>query len=207
MLTVIKQVKNESKTDFHKKFLVRCLCGLEYVVNSQQLKKSKCCKFCSWKNVQKRGWAARKKENSIYKTDIYHVWQSMKSRCYNKNNCAYERYGGRGIKICEEWLDPFIFYTWAINNNYTHGKQIDRMDNNGDYEPNNCRWATPKEQSNNRRSNRYIFWRGKTKTMAEWAVYLGISYHALRSRVYKGWTITRAFSTKFRQVSKTHKIT
>ena len=123
-------------------------------------------------------------------TRIYGIYQKMKQRCYNKNNSNYIRYGARGIKICDEWLDKengFInFYNWSMRNGYTDKLTIDRINNDGNYEPSNCRWVTNKIQSNNRRSNIFITYKNKTQTMTEWADEFGISRERIRNKLQKG---------------------
>lgn len=124
----------------------------------------------------------------------------MKLRCYNLNQVGYKNYGARGIKICDEWLDKdngFInFYNWATNNGYRDDLSIDRIDNNGDYEPNNCRWSTSKSQSNHKRNNKYITYRGQQHTIAEWSDLTGLSYHLIWNRLKRGWTPCEIFERK-----------
>lgn len=112
-----------------------------------------------------------------------------KKRCLIKSCSAYYEYGGRGIKICNEWLNDFMnFYNWAINNGYKEDLTIDRINNNGNYEPQNCRWATPKEQANNRRkeiTSRYLTYKDKTQTVKEWCNEYDINYSTLSCRINK----------------------
>lgn len=96
-------------------------------------------------------------KHNMSSSKLYKVWQGMKTRCYNKNFIYYKNYGGRGIKICDEWLDNFnTFYKWAINNGYKEGLTIDRINNDGIYEPSNCRWITRAEQNRNQRKNKRV---------------------------------------------------
>lgn len=128
---------------------------------------------------------------------LYAIWIAMKKRCYNTNNVDYADYGGRGINVCPEWREDFqSFYDWAMSSGYCEGLTIERNDVNGDYEPQNCRWATRKEQANNKRNNRYITYNGKTLTEAQWADELDMNYYTLWSRLHKShWSIDKAFNT------------
>ena len=119
---------------------------------------------------------------------------NMRKRCYNPNSNCYKNYGGRGIKVCNEWLGKDgqkNFYKWAIDNGYRKGMSIDRIDNNGDYTPQNCRWATPKTQAYNRSTNSYVTIHGKTQTVSEWADEIGISRGAMQNRLRYGWSEDR----------------
>jgi len=116
----------------------------------------------------------------------------MKNRCYLESNIAYKNYGGRGIKVCDEWLDSFIsFYNWAINNGYRNDLTIDRINNNENYYPKNCKWSTYVEQSNNRRDTVYIELDGETKNISEWSKITGISHSIIWQRYHKSNTKTK----------------
>jgi len=119
----------------------------------------------------------------------FNIWYSIKSRCYNKNHIHYKNYGGRGIRICEEWSKFKNFKEWALVNNYNDTLSIDRIDNDKDYSPDNCRWATPKEQSNNRRNNVFYEYNGVKHTIPEWSDITGIKHQTIASRLRMGWSI------------------
>lgn len=131
------------------------------------------------------------------KQKLHRTWQNMVWRCYRKEHTSYKYYGGRGIKVCEEWQKFEPFYHWAISNGYADNLTIDRINVNGDYEPSNCRWATMKAQANNRRSSHFVTYNGTTKTVAEWAEEVGISQQAMLERLSSShWSIEEAVTTK-----------
>lgn len=118
---------------------------------------------------------------------IYAIWNSMMSRCYHPKNKYFKGYGARGIRVCNEWHDAKTFYNWAQNNGYKKGLTIDRINNNGNYEPSNCRWATLKEQCNNKRTNRLITINGITHNLTEWATIAGLKKATLHARLRARW--------------------
>lgn len=129
-------------------------------------------------------------------TKLYPVWCAMKERCYNTNNKKYSRYGGRGIVVCDEWKDDFqSFYDWSIANGYREGLTIDRIDNNGNYEPANCRWLTRAEQNRNYSRNHLITYQGETKCLTDWADEFGINRGTVLYRLKAGKTLNEVFST------------
>lgn len=116
---------------------------------------------------------------------LLEIWSGMKKRCLNKNYERYQDYGGRGITICDEWLSEFEnFHNWAINNGYNDTLTIDRIDVDGNYEPSNCRWATPAEQNMNKRNTRYVIYNGAKYNFKELEEITGIPYDTLRRYYY-----------------------
>jgi hypothetical protein len=127
----------------------------------------------------------------------------MRSRCNNPKNKEYHRYGGRGIKVCNEWLNDFmVFQNWAMVNGYDVSAPrgqctLDRIDNDGNYCPENCRWTTAKEQANNTRRTRFIEFNGETHSVSEWGRRLGINQSTLNMRLNKyGWSAEKALKTE-----------
>lgn len=106
---------------------------------------------------------------------LFNIWETMKNRCENPKREKYKDYGARGIKVCDEWKKASAFVEWALSNGYRKGLQLDRIDNNSDYSPQNCRWVTPKENSRNRRNTKLLTINGETKCVAEWCEAIGIS--------------------------------
>ena len=126
------------------------------------------------------------------------IYYGMKQRCYNPKRKSYVDYGGRGITICDEWLNnPDLFYKWALENGYSENLTIDRIDNNKGYCSNNCRWATQKQQSINKRSTILITYNGKAQTLIDWANEYGHDVGLLRDRLFKlHWPIEKALKVK-----------
>ena len=106
---------------------------------------------------------------------LYGIWKTMIHRCENPKRVKYPDYGGRGICVCKEWHDPNAFMDWAETHGYSEGLQLDRIDNNGNYEPCNCRWVTPKQNSRNRRNTVLLTLHGETKSVAEWCETIPVS--------------------------------
>jgi hypothetical protein len=120
----------------------------------------------------------------------------MKSRCDNPIQTGYENYGGRGIKVCERWASSFEAFLSDMGDPPDDKAQLDRVDVDGDYEPSNCRWVSPKENSRNKRTNAVIEFNGERRCMTEWAELIGITHQALRRRIHiLGWSIEKALTT------------
>ena len=184
-LTVIAEAGKTK--DNHFLSLVRCDCGEEHAVRDTELIYGRIqgCRKCS------------NKTHGMSKDRMFFIWQSMRARCNNPNNLNYKHYGGRGIKVCDEWNKSFeSFRDWALANGYTEDLSIDRIDVNGNYEPSNCRWVTQLEQARNRRDNVMIDYNGELTPITVVAELTGIKSQTIYARIQSGWTHFDATHTK-----------
>ena len=179
-----------------------CDCGNEVIVRSAALRNgyTKSCGCLSRDRTIKRN-----KTHGLSKHRLYSIYKNMKQRCYNKNRPDYQRYGGKGVRICKEWLDDFkTFYDWAYENGYSDGLSIDRIDVDGNYEPSNCRWVDDKTQARNRTNNRLVKIDGKVKTVSEWVKLLKLPQSTVRSRISRGWSPKKALITPVKSRGRSH---
>ena len=131
---------------------------------------------------------------------MYKIYKHIKNRCYNIKDPRYSDWGGRGIIVCDEWKDNFRnVKQWALNNGYNDTLTIDRIDNNDNYEPNNCRWITQKIQNRNKRNTKYITINNETKTLANWCEIYNIKYKIVLSRIYRKWDPLKALITPIKK--------
>lgn len=153
----------------------------------------------------KKPWKARNYKHGLSHTRIDNIYKSMVDRCKNPHNISFKNYGARGIKVCEEWLeDKTKFFEWAFQNGYESTLSIDRIDVTKGYSPQNCRWATLKEQANNKRNSHWITHNGETHTLTEWSEICGIKSATLWRRLKVGWSIEKALTTKIIEKGEKH---
>lgn len=166
-----------------------CDCGNSCIVKSQELLAGKTVSCGCFANEKR---LANRKTHGLSKTRLYRVYTGMKTRCYNKRDPHYHSYGGRGIRICDEWLHDFkSFYDWALSNGYDPDASpgacsIDRIDVDGDYSPDNCRFITMSEQAYNKTDSHLIYYKGEMVPISKVAKLEGISEKTIFSRVYRG---------------------
>lgn len=189
-LTVICEAGKQGKKIM---WLCKCDCGKDVIASGVNLRRGfyKSCGCYSADRLREM-----RTKHKMSNTRIYKEWAQMKGRCYCKGYIDFHLYGGRGISVCDEWKNDFeSFKNWAFQNGYSDNLTLDRIDNDKGYSPDNCRWATVKEQANNRRSNHYVTYDGVTRTLAQWAELTGINYDCLKSRISKlNWPLEKAFT-------------
>lgn len=177
-----------------------CDCGGKRIVSIDHLRNGDVID-CGCERKHLTRW----QKHGMYDSRIYRIWSLMKERCYNPRRSEYSYYGGRNISVCQDWMDSSKFIEWALNNGYSDELTLDRIDNNGNYCPENCQWVNRKMQQNNRRNNRYITYNGETKTVTQWAESNGMTYYQLIKRIDKlKWSFERAISEPI-HTNKSHK--
>lgn len=193
-LTVLQLDKKDEKHRLY--WLCKCICGETKTIRGDRLKKgiTKSC-GCLHKEKLKQIAEERKSKGKLKKERLYVIWIGIKQRCLNVNCNEYKRYGHKGIKICDSWLNDYQdFKKWSMKNGYKENLSIDRIDVYGNYEPSNCKWSDAKEQANNRTNNLNITFNNKTQTLAQWSEELNITYSCLYRRIKSNWSIEKAFN-------------
>lgn len=176
----------------------KCDCGNELAVCTGSLRSGNT-QSCGCLQKERASLANRVYREPVYKTRLYRIWIGMKNRCYNKHHASYQNYGGRGITICQEWLDLDAFCEWALNNGYSDDLTIHRIDNDMGYFPDNCVWATYETQNNACSRNIFIEYNDEVHTLKEWSDILSIPYKTLYCRVQRGWSVERAFTEEVKR--------
>lgn len=199
-ITVIKRDHRDDKGRYW--FRCKCDCGKEFLIRGGELGRNKSCGCMTRTYIGE----ALKTHGEAH-TRLYDVWHRMKDRCYRKKHKSYAQYGGRGIKVCPEWMKYENFRDWAYTSGYDSDADfmkctLDRIDVNGDYEPSNCRWVDMKEQCNNRTNNHRLTLNGETHTISEWADITGIQFCTLWRRLKKGWTVERILESPLRRTEE-----
>ncbi len=184
----------------YKSWYCECICGNVVLVTTTNLKSgaTKSCGCLRQENIRKvatlisnRG--GRKSHGASY-TPLYRIWADMRQRCMNPKYKQFKDYGGRGITVCDRW-DDFTNFAEDMGERPSSKHSLERIDNNKGYSPDNCKWATPLEQGNNRRNNRLITYQGKTQSLSVWCRELHLSYNVTYARLLYGWSTETAFTT------------
>lgn len=202
-LTVIGREGSYTHKGGSKSATWKCLCdcGNEVIVPTCRLKSGNT-KSCGCFHKEKL--ADRNKTSAIHggksggkPERLYRIWSGIRRRCYEETLDAYKYYGSRGITVCDDWKNDYSkFREWSLNNGYKDNLSIDRIDVNGNYSPENCRWIDAKTQANNRRNNVCITYHGKTQTVAQWAEETGMPYRRIEYRLKAGWEVQKIFDYK-----------
>lgn len=180
----------KGSSSYHKRVVCKCDCGNIIEVRGTQIA-NKTIQSCGCIAIEKH--TKRLTKHGMFGTRIYTIWNGIKRRCFDITDKGYERYGSRGITMCDEWKNDFIsFYKWAMAHGYREDLTLDRINNDGNYEPNNCRWATRKEQARNTRKNKLLNYKGETHCASYWAEKLNLNYYTLLTHLRKGMSVKNA---------------
>ena len=189
--TVIKEV---APYGYQRKFLCKCICGTEKIVFLNNMKRPNSSCGCYQKKVMSEILTIHGRSGDRY----YENWCKLKERCYNFNSKDYVNYGGRGIYVCRRWRKNFLNFYKDMGAKPSNKHTLDRIDNNGPYAPWNCRWATRKQQSANKRNNVLIPFKGESMCVGDWAIKLNMNINTLKTRLFNNWSIEKALTTPVR---------
>lgn len=191
-ITVLKRVENRGK---NPRYLCLCSCGNYKVIRGDAIL---CGETKSCGCYSKEKLFIRNLKHGLIEIPEYHVWLGMKQRCFNVKTEQYKNYGARGITVCKRWLDSFDNFINDMGRKPTSKHTLERIDVNGNYTYFNCKWATMKEQSNNKTNNRILEYKGVQKTLMQWMSELNLKYTTVLYRLNKGWSIEDAFNKPLR---------
>ena len=187
-------VRFDHKENGRKYYLCQCDCGNFKIVSNHSLKSGNT-KSCGC--LHKEILIQRNKDNRIHHPEserLLRIWRAMLHRCYKETDEHYDYYGGRGIKVCDDWHDFETFQKWALANGYADNLTIDRLDGNKDYCPENCSWATMTVQNNHKSDTKWLTYKGKTQSLSDWCRELGLDYFRIKARLNSlGWSVEDAF--------------
>lgn len=169
-----------------KHYECQCDCGNEFITRHDTLAYAKDNRSCGC--VRRKIRPTGPRHHGLFGTPENRAWKSMIQRCHDPNSSKYSDYGGRGIRVCDKWRSDFTAFLEDVGHKPNLNYQIERIDNDGNYEPGNCRWATPVEQARNKRDTRFITANGQTKPMCSWADETGISIKTIHKRLKDGWS-------------------
>lgn len=173
---------------------VLCECGCKKTVSLDSVL-SGATTSCGCFHKERASRANTKHGDTNARPRLYRIWENMRSRCNYSGNTSYKNYGGRGIRVCLEWQNYEIFRDWALNHGYAENLTIDRIDVNGNYCPENCRWISLKQQGRNKTSNHLLTLGGKTQCIIDWCDELNLNPNTLRKRLRLGWSVEKALLT------------
>lgn len=197
-LTVVAQA---TRADGRQAVVCRCDCGNERTIRVSFLLSGNT-QSCGCLRGRSTAVPSKHGRHGLSSKPEYSVWKIMKSRCLNPNDHSYAEYGARGIHVSQSWSASFRTFYADMGPRPSSSHSIERIDNNGDYCKENCKWATRDEQSNNKRDSHFLTYGGETLTIDQWAKRKGMRFHTLQTRIGNGWTVERALNTPVRSYKR-----
>lgn len=202
-LTVLSRAENVKPG--RVRWICKCDCGNQTIVYSNNLKENGTLSCGCYRREVRCAVNKRRSKHGLAKSRLYRIWFGIKRRCYSESGENYERYCARGIKVCDEWINSFeSFRDWAMSHGYSDDLSIDRIDNDGDYTPDNCRWVNAKIQGNNRSTNRVLEYGGRKLNVTQWANEVGLNKKTLEGRLLRGWSVEKALTTPVKERRKSN---